>query len=135
MARKKSKKSKPKQATSPIFSKLEHNTAKDVKKEVLEIQVNLLNAMQDMKEYNKNRKKENMYKLKLRNNLKNTNKEIRSIMKHVPDIEEINKIKEHDEKKLEVKTPKIKEKEKEKRQQSAIESKLDEIQKKLEGLS
>jgi len=130
-SKKQIKSKKQTKSTNPIFSKIDYPSAKEVKKDILEIQASLLNTLQSIENYKAFRKKEQMYKIKLRNNLKDINKNIKKIMTHVP------KVPEEDEINQEVKeqTPKIKEKIKEKKQQTNIESKLKNIQERLESLS
>lgn len=134
MKKKSKKQAKHKQADI-IFSKIDYDVAKKIKKDVLELQKSLLNTLQNIENYKELRKKESMCKLKLRNTLKETNKNIQKILSHTPKTQGIEIAKKQN--KIEVKRaePKIREKIREIKQQSAIEAKLEDIQRRLQALS
>jgi len=86
MARKKhsKKKNHKKKKQDIIFSKLSPEVANSIEKNILEMQMNLLESLSNMQQYNSLRKKEFMLKTKLRNNLRDTKKNINKIINHVP---------------------------------------------------
>ncbi|MFA6022939.1 MAG: hypothetical protein WC781_02520 [Candidatus Pacearchaeota archaeon] len=107
-----------------IYSKIEYGDAIVAKREILEMQRNLLNTMQKIESYKELRKKELMLKLKLKNNLKEIRERFIKINNHVPQTKGIKK-------------PKIihaKMREKEVKRNLSIEEQLLDIQQKLSEL-
>ena len=132
--KKKLKKQVKHKPANPIFSKIDYPVAKEIKKDILELQINLLNTLQNINNYKELRKKEHMYKLKLKNNLKTVNQNIRKIMLSVPKTEGIGIAKQQNKIEIKKETPRIIEKIKNAKQQSAIELKLENIQRILQEL-
>jgi len=56
--------------SAKIYSKLDYGNAVEMKKAVLEIQMNLLNIIKDISDYKEIRKKEFDHKIKIKKNLK-----------------------------------------------------------------
>src|SRR3989344_8341111 len=71
---------------SALYSKIEYQTAVNAKKQSLEMQMNLLNMMNSINNYNRLRKKETVAKLKLKNNLKEIRIAANSILNNLPNI-------------------------------------------------
>ena len=97
-SRKKIKKvSKKEVKKAPIFSRIEYEKALELKRNNLLIQLDFLNIMKKMDEYRDLRKMEYLYKLKIKNNLKEIKSDIKKIMNNTPS-EELIKIKNKREK-------------------------------------
>lgn len=76
------------QKESPIFSKIEYNEAVEIKKDILDIQINLLNSLKKLSAYKESRKKEFVYKLKAKNKLTEIKKEMKNLFDTLPEIEQ-----------------------------------------------
>ena len=113
---------------NPVYSKIEYQDALFAKKHILETQINLLNTVNNIKNYQELRKKELMLKLKLKNNLKNIKDEITRINSHLPQTKEMKK---H----ISVKKVKGYENKKQSEKASSIENELEDIKNKLSQLS
>jgi len=84
MAKKTSKKKSPPKIESVIYSKIEYEDANSAKRNILEMQASLLGMMQNIEAYKELRKRELMWKIKLKNNFKEIKDSIGEIMKEVP---------------------------------------------------
>lgn len=106
--------------TSPIYSKIEYEEARNSRKNLLESQAGLLRSLQHLENYRNLRKKEFMLKIKLKKNMKEIKDNIKEILKNAPKTEGT---KPHKKKEEETKTV------------LSIESELSDIQDKLRELS
>jgi hypothetical protein len=78
---------------SHIYSKLDYEEAVSAKKNILEMQKNLLNSINKIESYKDLRKKELILKLKMKNNFKNIDDHIKKINNHLPETKSIKHIK------------------------------------------
>lgn len=127
MARKKT--SKPKQEEL-IHIKLEYSEAKQAKKDILSIQMNVLKVVQIINQYRELRTKELENKKKIAAKLKYINTNIKNIKKILP----INKIPKIFEKPTEEKETSEKKEKIQVIPKNTLESQLEEIQNKLKAL-
>jgi hypothetical protein len=75
---------KSKTHESPIFSKIPYENAVEIKRNILNTQINLLNIMKKVNDYRDLRKKEFLYKLKIKNNLKEIKEQVNYIFNTFP---------------------------------------------------
>ena len=133
---------------SPIYSKIEYEDAVSSRKNVLEMQVNLLNTLKNIEEYKDLRKKELIWKIKMKSLLKDVHEKVKDIESKVPKSEELkefenkkNIFKDNILKEIVTKEEKIelreetKSKEKKIKKESSIQSELEDIQRKLQEMS
>ena len=113
-------------SSNPIYSKIEYTEAINTKRNILESEAALLKSIQRLNNYKALRKRELMFKIKLKKTVKETQDLVKEILKNVPKIskKELNKIDEND----------ITSSKKSKNLPSTIESELAEIQRKLQDL-
>ena len=115
---------KPKKVEELVYSKLEYNSAISTKRNILGIQACLLRAIQIMESYRELRKKELMYKIKAKNNLKEIKDKINKILEQVPRSQISKEFNQR-----------TKEKEENKSAVLGIEAELADIQRKLEEMA
>ncbi len=127
---------------SPIYSKIEYEDAVSSRKNVLEMQVNLLNTLKNIEEYKDLRKKELIWKIKMKALLKDVHEKVKDIESKVPKAEELKEYhKDNILKEIVTKEEKIelreetKSKEKKIKKETSIQSELEEIQRKLQEMS
>jgi len=127
MAKKPSSKKKPIKPEGAIYSRLSFEDAYETKRNILEMEAALLAMMQNIEAYKDLRRRELMWKIKLRNNYKQIEERIKDILKEVPKTEGIKQIEEeHKERKKKGLSTSI---------GMSIESELMDIQKKLEEMN
>ncbi|PIN94405.1 hypothetical protein COU53_03730 [Candidatus Pacearchaeota archaeon CG10_big_fil_rev_8_21_14_0_10_30_48] len=126
MVKKSSKKVNSKPKKTIIYSKIPYEEAISTKRGILEVETSLLEIMQNIKSYRELRRKELMWKIKLKRNLGEIKEEISNILQEVPRTAGIKEIeREHHEKNQKHKSP----------IGMNIEVELAEIQKKLEEMN
>ena len=76
---------------APIYSKIEFQNAVSAKRNMLTMQINLLNTLKNIENYKSLRKKELIAKIKLKNDLKYVKEKISKINEHLPHTKKINK--------------------------------------------
>tara|TARA_Y100000310_G_scaffold337828_1_gene425903 strand:+ start:418 stop:804 length:387 start_codon:yes stop_codon:yes gene_type:complete len=100
MARKTSSRKSPKKKENIIYSRLSSADATDTKRNILEMEASLLAIMQNIESYKDLRKRELMWKIKLKRNYKNIDNNIKEILNLVPKTPNVKKIEiEHKERK------------------------------------
>ena len=110
-----------------IYSRISHEDAVLVRKNILEMEAGLLGIMQNIEAYKELRKREFMWKIKLKKNYKEIRSNIDTILKEVPKTEGVKQIEEeHRERRKKGFTS---------TNSINIESELMEIQKKLEEMN
>ena len=120
-------------AKSPVYSRIDYESALRGRKDLLEVQANLLRSEQHMQTFKELRKRELTHKTKLKTALRKVKEGIREIVKEVPKTAGIEPPrKSHSKKKGKKKTKK---KDKDQQIKTNIESELADIQRKLEQMS
>lgn len=129
----------------PLYIQFNHDTMLEAKKQILVTQINSLNILRNINNYRDLRKKEFMYKLKIKNDLKHIKETISKMNeklpkihhKHTPELDETKesyslkksqRISLHGEKE-------VKEVKRDLSKENSIEEQLLDIQKKLSELS
>jgi len=127
MVKKKYSKKSNSKKENIIYSRLSYEDAYATKKNILEMEASLLGIMQNIESYKELRKKELMWKIKLKRNYNQIGNSINEILKEVPKTIGTEKIEhEHKERKKKgLRTP----------VGISIESELMDIQKKLEEMN
>ena len=124
---------------SPIYSRIGYEEAIGTKRNILEMQADLLKVIKNIEEYKDLRKKELIWKIKLKSLLKEVNDGIKYIESKVPEADELKEFNKNDkiEKKISIEEGKEFQKSKEAKikKQSSIEIELEEIKRKLEEMS
>ena len=108
-----------------VYSKIDLEQAIIAKKDILEAQMSLLQAMQKINNFKDLRKKEMMYKLKLKNDVKDIKSKVNKLISQLPQTDK--------EKTVAKAKHRIKKKKSEERVKS-IESQLHDIKQKLADL-
>ncbi|MEM3074396.1 MAG: hypothetical protein QW727_00410 [Candidatus Pacearchaeota archaeon] len=109
-----------------IYSKIGYNNAIVAKRNIFEIEANLLRIMKDIENFKELRKNELLYKIKIRKNLLEIKDNIIKILNEIP---KTNKTKEIE------KINNVKSKEKKIKKTFGIEEELAEIQRKLQEMN
>ena len=126
MVKKSSKKINSKPKKNIIYSKIPYEEAISTKRGILEIETSLLEIMRNIKSYKELRRRELMWKIKLKRNLGEIKEEISNILQEVPRTPGLKEIeREHHEENQKHKSP----------IGMDIELELAEIQKKLEEMN
>ncbi len=127
MAKKTSSKKHSTSKEDIIYSRLSAEDAYSTQRNILEMEASLLGIMQNIEAYKELRKRELMWKIKLKRNYKTIGENIKEILKLVPKTDGIKEIEiEHKERRRKnLKTP----------VGINIESELADIQKKLEEMN
>ncbi|MAG07514.1 hypothetical protein CMI46_01740 [Candidatus Pacearchaeota archaeon] len=115
-----------KKSDSPIYSKLSYENAYAIKKNMLQMQADILNIVKTIEEYKIIRKREFMLKVKLKSHFKETKTALNKLIKSVPQTEGLKEIKKENLKKH---------KEIEKTHHITIESQLMDIKQRLHELA
>ena len=113
---------------NPIYSKIDYPNAISARRNLLESQANLLRSLQHLENYKDLRKKEIVWKIKLKNNVKEVKESVSKILKHVPKTSGVKQIETE-----------FREKQKKKKKESpvkmSVEAELSDIQRRLQELS
>src|SRR3989344_2624614 len=122
-----------------IYSRIGYEEAMSSRKNILEMQINLLNLMRNIGEYKDLRKKELIWKIKMKSLLKEVKEKVRDIESKVPKSEELKDHRKNDIPKEMVTKEEMKEikefkklKEEKIQKESSIELELEEIKRKLQ---
>lgn len=115
-------------AQSPIYVKINYENVFYAKRNILEMQMILLNILQDIERYREDRKREFVYKVRLKNLLKDAKKDVSKILDNAPKTEEMKQ-----EEKIK-KQRAMKKNKKEIELQHNIDEQLSEIKRKLQKM-
>jgi len=124
MKKKKQKKTKKIKKENPVYVRIDYEGAIDSQKDILSYQMGLINILKSLKKYHSLREKEENLKMDLRNMLKTTKENIKKMEENFP----------------EVKGPKSKQEDSQKKEPTIeyynqdLESQLEQIKKKLQEI-